>query len=132
MLGRPILFDAFGSGEKPLIENPRGGPRGDAIRIAANYVILDGLGTDTTGFAGINIMHGANHNIVRNCEVKHAGMSIEVYGQHNLVTHNYVHHPHMVVDTPGGDDDYGADGITCWNSYRLFQISGCCKRCLQG
>ncbi len=115
--GRPLMFDAFGSGEKPLIKNPAGGPRGDAIRIAASYVILDGFRTDTTGFAGVNIMHGADHNIVRNCEVSHAGMSIEVYGRNNLVTRNYVHHPHMVVNTPGGDDDYGADGITCWNSF---------------
>ena len=115
--GRPILFNAFGSGEKPLFKNPGGGAYGDAIAISGSNIVLDGVQTDTAGFAGVNIMHGADHNVVRNCEVRHAGMSIEVYGRYNLVTHNYVHHPHMVVNTPGGDDDYGADGITCWNSY---------------
>jgi hypothetical protein len=44
-------------------------------------------------------------------------MGVAIYGQYNLVTKNYVHDLHMVKNTPGGDDDFGAVGIWIFNSH---------------
>ena len=123
-----VIYTWYGTGPRPLFKNPSGGQYGNAITISGSNIILDGIQTDTAGFGGVYVSHGSDYNIVRNCEVKHAGMSIEVYGRHNLVTRNYVHHPHMVVNDVGGNNDYGADGITCWNSYNEVswnQIDSC-------
>ncbi len=61
--------------------------------------------------AGININEGAEHNIIRYNEATKVGIGIAVHGAHNLITHNYAHDLTMVVNNPGGDNDYGAVGI---------------------
>ena len=124
-----VLYNSYGVGAKPIFKNPGGGTYGDAIEILGNAITLDGLLADTTGYGGIHIMHGADSNVVRNCEVKNAGESIAIHGRNNLVTHNYVHHAKMVVNTPSpGNDDYGAMGIYLANSYNEVswnQIDSC-------
>jgi hypothetical protein len=46
--------------------------------------------------------------VVRDVEVTSVGNGITSAGQHNLLTRNYVHDLKMIVNTSGGDDDYGA------------------------
>src|SRR5206468_2432082 len=56
----------------------------------------------------------SSHNItVRNTEATNVGEGFLVNGHDNLITHNYVHDLHMVVNTPVAvrfNDDYGANG----------------------
>jgi hypothetical protein len=44
-------------------------------------------------------------------------MGVAVRGQHNIIRDNYIHNLKMVVNTPGGDDDYGAVGVWLFDSY---------------
>jgi len=99
---RPIIFTAYGEGHAPIFTNPRySNLNGNAIRITGDYVVIDGLyfyncpkspvseGIKTLG--AVFIALGADHNVVRNCEMTKTPIGIQVYGQHCLVTRNYIH-----------------------------------------
>ncbi len=111
----PILFTAYGTGDDPVIRNP-GIKNGVAIRLNADWVIVEHFLVREAHEAGIYISNGADHNVVRNNEATQTGMGISIHGRHNLVTRNYAHDLTIVVNTPGGDDDYGAVGIWMFSS----------------
>jgi hypothetical protein len=107
--GKPITFTAYGSGEAPSFTNPDFNIRnGNAIQIIGDFIVIDGLffhdcatvvndsigpklWEDVRKLGAIFIAAGANHNIVQNCEVTRCPVGIKVYGQNNLITHNFVH-----------------------------------------
>lgn len=109
--GRPITFTAYGSGPAPRFSNPDYGVlNGNAIRVTGSYIVIDDLyfhdcATAPGGTPGgpqkvgaIFITPTAAHNVVRNCEITRSPMCIHVYGQYNLVTHNYIHDKHRFQD----------------------------------
>ena len=106
--GRPIILAGYGAGPAPKFTNTDYAVlNGNAIRVDGSYIVIDGLyfSDGATGPAdkdqsgewafhkvgAIFISTGAAHNIVRNCEVTPWPMPIHVYGQYNLITHNYIH-----------------------------------------
>ena len=102
--GRPITFTAYGSGAAPRFSNPNYSVlNGNAIRVTGSYIVIDDLyfhdcATAPSGTPGgsqkvgaIFITPTAEHNVVRNCEITRSPMCIHVYGQYNLITHNYIH-----------------------------------------
>lgn len=105
----PVTYTAYGKGVDPVIKNP--GRRTICIRINSDWNIVENFRVFDCGDGGINISKGAEHNIVRNNEAEKTGIGIAVRGAYNLVTHNYAHDLIMVVNDPGGDNDYGAVGI---------------------
>ena len=114
---QPITFTTYGSGPKPVIRNSSNADTwARTLLIYADWIIIDGLIISDTSESAIYIDKTSDHNIIRNCEIKNAGIGIAVYGQYNLVTNNNVHDLHMIVNTQGGDDDYGAVGIWLFNS----------------
>jgi hypothetical protein len=115
--GRPILFTTYGAGNTPVFSNPGSSDnRTRAVRIKGDYIILEGIMTQDAYEAGVEITEGADYNIVRDVEATQVGIGILIYGQHNLITRNYIHDLHMVRNTPGGNDDYGAMGIVLSDS----------------
>ena len=113
--GNPITLTSYGSGAKPTIRRPDV-TWGRAVQIDADWVVVEGLLVRDAHEAGVFISDGSDHNIVRDCEATNVGIGVAVHGQHNLVNQNYVHDLAMVVNTPGGDDDYGAVGVWLFNS----------------
>jgi hypothetical protein len=102
-----ITYRAYDTGAAPRIKNP-GVTYGRCIDVTGNWnVVQDFLLTDAHE-AGIFIASGAGRNIIHNNEITAAGTGVMVSGQYNLITENYVHDLKMVVNTPGGDNDYGA------------------------
>ena len=100
----PILFTHYGKGHLPKFTNSDIRDRnGNVFLIQGSYIILDGLyfhngpsvlpGTSgivrKTGAVFVSI--GANHNIIRNCEVYDYPIGFHIYGQNCLVTRNYIH-----------------------------------------
>lgn len=106
----PIVYTAFGKGPNPVIKNP-GVNRATAIKIDADWVVVENFLVREVHASGINISKGADHNTIRLNEATKVGIGISVNGDHNLVTKNYVHDGTMVVNDQGGDNDYGAVGI---------------------
>jgi hypothetical protein len=104
----PISYRAYGEGLAPVIRNSTGGKYGSGITVTGDYNIIDGVIARDAGEAGVTLRTGADRNVVRNVEVTAAGTGITSNGQYNLLTRNKVHDLSMIVNTPGGDDDYGA------------------------
>jgi len=114
---KPITFTAYGTGKRPVFTNPGGaGSLTRAVKINADWVVVEGFLVQESHEAGVYISNGSDYKIVRDIEATNAGIGIAMHGQHNLATRNYVHDLHMVVNTIGGDDDYGATGIWMFNS----------------
>ena len=117
----PLVFCTIGKGEKPVISFA--GNRTKAIDITGSWVVLDGFFTKDANLSGVFIAKGAEHNVVRNCEIANCGGGVTIYGRHNLITHNFAHDLVMVKNTkaesraaPGGDDDYGAVAYWVFNA----------------
>lgn len=116
--GNPITYTSYGTGERPIITNP-GDPEHltSAIKIYGSMIVVEDFLVQDTSDAGIKILTESSFDIIRNVEATNVGIGISVYGQHNLITQNYIHDVHMVKNTPGGTDDYGANGVLLANSY---------------
>jgi hypothetical protein len=117
----PIIYQAYGTGAAPHIQNP-GVNYGHDIDVTGDWnVVQDFLLTDAHE-AGIFIATGADHNLIRNNEMTADGTGVMVLGQFNLLTKNDVHDLTMIVNTPGGvDDDYGA--VCFWLSAGNNEVS---------
>jgi hypothetical protein len=115
--GNPIVFRPYGVGNRPIFRNP-GNPHNwtTAVEIEADWVLLEGFLVQDAHRFGVRISRDSDHNVVRDIEVTRVGIGIGIQGEHNLVARNYVHDLHLVVNTPGGIDDFGAVGIWLFNS----------------
>ncbi len=98
----PIVITRYGEGSAPRFTNPNSAALdGNGIRVNGSYVIVDELylekcpvnpvATDIHLLGAIFLTTNADHCIVRNCEFTHTPIGITVYGQHNLITKNYIH-----------------------------------------
>ncbi|MEW5805301.1 MAG: choice-of-anchor Q domain-containing protein [Patescibacteria group bacterium] len=124
----PITIGAYGSAiAKPTFQNP-GGTWNHAIELWGDYILVEDVLVKDTKEAGISIEVGADYNTIRNIEAVSTGQAILVRGTHNLITNNYIHDGIMVVNTQGGDDDFGANGIvirSANNEVSYNQIINC-------
>jgi len=100
--GQPIVFTAYGEGPTPIFTNPRyDSLNGNAIQIKGKYIVIDGLYfydcpkspicEDIRTLGAIFIALGADHNVIKNCEMTKTPVGIQVYGQYNIITKNYIH-----------------------------------------
>jgi hypothetical protein len=124
--GSPVTFTSYGAGAKPLFNAP-----GDsAIRLdGAQYVIVDGLAATSAARGGVKIEADSHDYIVRNCTVSNSGFGMEIYGPNGLFQSNTVSDLVMVVNTPGGDDDYGACAFVVMETHDLEFSGNLVQRC---
>jgi len=116
--GSPITITTYGEGPRPVITNPATSDRLTSIIIIyGKWVVVEGLLARDASFAGVFLWYGADRNIVRDIEATNVGIGVIIYGQYNLITQNYIHDPHMVKNTPGGTDDFGALGVVLNGSF---------------
>jgi PKD repeat protein len=111
--GNPITITSYGTGTRPHLTFPSAGMYDDVVHVeGADWVIVENLILSDGGEAGVRFW-SSSHCIVRYCESYNNGMGFETEGtaEYNLFTHNYAHDLHEVVNTPGGDDDYGGVGV---------------------
>ncbi len=110
--GSPIVFTAYGTGTSPIFENPGSASnKTRGITINADYIRLDGLLVRNTQDAGVYIATGSDNVTVQNTEISNTGIGVTMRGLNNKVLHSNIHDLHMVTNTSGGDDDYGAVGF---------------------
>lgn len=101
---QPITLTGYGNGTAPDFTNPDFNVvNGNVIQVKGSYIIIDGLffhdGTqspttkneDVLHVADVFIAKGADHNVIRNSEVKNSPVGFHICGQFNLITHNYLH-----------------------------------------
>lgn len=123
-VGNPIVFGAYGTGAKPkFIGN-------GASTLATlfywnnrNYLTFDNLDiTDPTlyGSASGTLAHirigwygdGTSHHfVIQNCNASYIGDAVEIIADDNIVQYNDFGNLRLIVNTPGGFDDFGANPI---------------------
>jgi hypothetical protein len=109
----PITFTAYGVGISPYIDNRNYNViNGNAIQVNGSHVIIDGFffkdglpannqkGVGARRSGSVFINEGANNNIIRNCEIENCPMGIQVYGEYNLITQNYIHDCNIFLSYP--------------------------------
>jgi hypothetical protein len=116
--GHPITFTAYGSGQPPILRNPGDAThRTKAVVIDADWVVVENFLIQDVFLAGVQVLKNSEHNLIHSVEVTQAGFGVILEGQNNLVTGNNIHDLHMVNNTQGGNDDYGAVGVSIENSF---------------
>ncbi len=113
--GNPITYRAYGSGAMPIFRNS--GPWSRAVTVNADWVVVEGLAVRDAQEFGVFVSSGSDHNVIRDCTATQVGMGYGISGQYNLLTRSQAYDLKMVVNTPGGDDDYGALAVCLYNSY---------------
>ena len=101
----PVRVTRYGAGENPLIR-----ARGD-IGVAvmdSRFVKFDCLDVEGGHQAGVRIDERSHDLTFENMMVSESGFGFEIHGSHSRFSHNSVHNLRMILNTPGGDDDYGA------------------------
>ena len=122
----PITFRDYGSGARPTISNPTTGAGKYVIHVQASWVVVQGFLVKDSGDSGIEVANGANHNIIQDNEATNTGAGVTVCGQFNLITNNYAHDLHMIVNTLiPTNDDYGAFGFLIANSDNEVSYNRC-------
>lgn len=109
---QPIRFTSYGEGQKPRFSNG-GQVWNKGIQIRGNHLVIEGLHVTRTGYCGFEIAAGAQHNIIRDCEVDRCGIGILCRGAHNLLTKNYIHDLVMIVDNEIPDTRQGGGDFGC-------------------
>ena len=99
--GNPILFTAYGTGNKPAISNPDSEINdGNAIRISASYIVVENLYIHDCGVSDARTVAGIasfdrqdQHITIQNCEFSGCRVAVRLYAHDVLVTNNYMHSP---------------------------------------
>lgn len=107
----PIRISAYGTGNAPII----GDSSSSAIEVFAPWIVIDSLQLRNSKNYGVFITKYSSHSIIQNCEIYNCGSGVALQGMYNIVRKNYVHDLKMIVNTSGGDDDYGAVGVWLLN-----------------
>ena len=115
----PINFTRYGAGANPLIK--AGGKVG--IDVAGSFVKLACIDVAGGELAGVRVRATAHNATFENMNVSGAGFGFEVLGTHSLFSHNAVHDLRMIVNTPGGDDDFGAVAFAIQGSENEFSFN---------
>lgn len=110
--GKPITLTPWGTGARPTIVNSSTASKWiRAITLKADFVVIRGLRVAKAFEIGIAIEEGADDNLIEDCEADDVGLGVVIRGSRNHVTKSFFHDLHMVNNTQGGDDDYGAVAI---------------------
>jgi hypothetical protein len=103
-----ILVTAYGTGTDPSFTLPTSGYT-HGVSVDGDYVTVEHVKVAAAHDAGVTVDAGADNAIVRDSEITNAGLGVALRGAWGLATNVYVHDLRMIVNTPGGDDDYGAE-----------------------
>jgi len=111
--GKPITFTSYGHGAMPMFHNPRySNLNGNAIQVQGSYIKIDGLYffncpkspvcEDIRTLGAIFLSKGADYNIVQNCEMTQTPIGIQTYGEHTLITKNFIHDNNVAIQPHWG------------------------------
>lgn len=100
----PILVKWDGVGTKPTISNTT-----EIIGVdGGSYITFSGLKLTGAQYSGLHTYPTSSHITLTNTEISNSGEGVAAEGQYGLYTDNYIHDLNMIVNTVGGEDDYGA------------------------
>lgn len=106
---KPIVLTAYGTGAQPVVD---GGSAGSAsvVLLSGGYQRVENIRVTNAETNGVEIQ-GANSG-VRSSTIDHTGVGVLLGARGAWADRVTVRDLHMVLDTPGGNDDYGAIGFS--------------------
>lgn len=111
----PITFTAYGSGARPIVRNSAtSSPWIADFDVKGDWVVVDRL--ELTGAHEAGVALRGTHGVVQNCDIHSVGAGVQALGEDATVVHDHFHDGTMVIDTQGGNDDYGANGVVVFAS----------------
>ena len=111
--GNPIVVQAYGSGDAPVLTNPTaiptsGSNSANGMNVAASYVTVNGLKFSNNTEACVDVM-GSNV-LIEYSEMTGCGAGVEVRGNSTTISHNDFHD--LTAATNDNNGDYwGGDGL---------------------
>jgi len=114
--GSPIVFTAYGTGERPILD-AGGAPDVVQVTYRASHVTIDGLLLRNAVNAGVSLEAGAQHVRVSGCEITATGAGVSSADAYNTITGNHIHDLKMIVSDDAPDNDYGAMGVNLANAH---------------
>jgi hypothetical protein len=106
---KPITLTAYGTGTAPAITGralPRETP---VLQLAGEFQLVSGV--SVAHAAGIGVLTTGARARIDAVEITDVGIGIRFAARFGVATSVNIHDLHMMVNTPGGDDDYGALGF---------------------
>lgn len=103
---QPIVVSSYGTGGRPIVQG------GGCVQVPGHHWRITSILAKDCAFAGFQV--GGDHVKLRNIEATGnvAGVLIEPTSAHAVVRASHIHgNTRMAPDTPGADDDYGANGV---------------------
>ena len=119
-VGRPVVFTRYGAGDDPKIKSV--GPIAVDV-LDSSFVRLECFQVEGGSRAGVRIDAKTHHASFQNLRVSKAGFGFEMKGSNSLFSYNSVHDLQMIVNTPGGDDDYGAVAFAIQGNENVFSFN---------
>jgi hypothetical protein len=108
----PIVVEACGSGDAPTLSVAADK---SAVYVRSSYITL--LDLKLTGAKlGFQTSAESAFVLIAGTEIVDTGIGIYSEGSHHRFFSNYIHDLHMIRNTPGGGDDYGAEGVVMMGS----------------
>ncbi len=105
---KPIVLTSYGSGALPIIDGGSGSE--GVVILSGAYQVVENVRITDAQTNGVEI-HGDNSG-VRSSTIDNVGVGVLLKATGAWADRVAVRDLHMVRDTPGGDDDYGAVGFT--------------------
>lgn len=118
-----VTLDAYGTGAKPVFKG-NGSTLNALFYLASadnntfrNFIIIDSTiaQNDLVSMSKIQRSFyfdtGASGNVIDNCEIYRTGVALYTPGNNNTIQYSIMRYGKMIVNTPGGVDDYGANGV---------------------
>jgi hypothetical protein len=122
----PIYWQSYGEGAAPVFENDEGMWK-DAIVVAGSWVVVQGFHARNASQGGVRVDKVAEHVLIQSVEASNVGIGFLLDGDNVSVQHCDAHDLRMIVNTEGGDDDFGAVGFWSYGSHNEFAYSRCAR-----
>jgi hypothetical protein len=106
---KPIVLTAYGTGAQPVVDGGSAGSE-SVVLLSGAYQFVDDIRVTNAETNGVEIQ-GANSG-VRSSTIDNVGVGVLLKARGASADRVTVRDLHMVRDTPGGDDDYGAIGFS--------------------
>ncbi len=109
----PIVVHAYGDEDRPLLANAAYDATTVGIHVdGKRYIQIRDLQFRDIGTAiRAEPLSGAHHLTVENCVCAECGVFADLYADDSVMRRCYAHDLRMVVNTVGGNEDYGANGV---------------------
>jgi hypothetical protein len=105
----PVTLTAYGTGTAPTITGRALPKETPVLQLAGDFQLVSGV--SVAHAAGIGVLTTGARARIDGVEITDVGIGVRFAARFGVATSVNIHDLHMMVNTPGGDDDYGALGF---------------------